>query len=389
MARSHEVEARRDGGPKTLKSSSNARRRPRGPRKKQSRPSGSKDAGNSDDKKCRNCGRYGHWAKECRQPKRAQANLTQAEDDGEDPSLLMAQVCELSVAPAGVHLDDVLSASDDDVERLEGWYLDTGATNHMMGREDVFSDLDRSIVGSVKFGDGSLVSIKGRGFVIFNTKDGAHKVLTGVFIPRLHNNIVSLGQLDENGAKIIIDDGELRIWDRQQRLLTKVRRGANCLYVRRLDIARPVCLSARLDDDAWRWHDRASATSPSTRYDACLLSTWCAVCRSWTMSTSSAMSASPRSRAVTIPQEDHLPCQATARAGPRRCLRPNHTGNSWWTTLLPSPRRRSLPLHVGCVDVRKRRCSGLNRANSSHGGSSIWSQAADDPHRQWRRVHLG
>lgn len=57
-------------------------------------------------------------------------------------------------------------------------------------------------------------------------------------------------------AKILINDGELRIWDRKQRLLTKVRCGTKRLYVLHLDITCPVCLTARHDDDAWRWHDR-------------------------------------------------------------------------------------------------------------------------------------
>lgn len=43
---------------------------------------------------------------------------------------------------------------------MDGWYLDTGATNHMTGRRDVFSELDTSIGigGSVRFGDGSTAS---------------------------------------------------------------------------------------------------------------------------------------------------------------------------------------------------------------------------------------
>lgn len=56
----------------------------------------------------------------------------------------------------------------------------------MTGQEEIFSDLDRSIVGSIKFSDGSVVSITGCGSVVFNTKDGARKVLSGMFlIPRL------------------------------------------------------------------------------------------------------------------------------------------------------------------------------------------------------------
>jgi len=38
--------------------------------------------------------------------------------------------------------------------------------------------------------------------------------------------------------------------------LVKVRRGANHLYVLHLETAQPLCLAARKDDEAWRWHER-------------------------------------------------------------------------------------------------------------------------------------
>jgi hypothetical protein len=54
---------------------------------------------------------------------------------------------------------------------MEGWYLDTGATNHMMGWYDIFSNLDRAMRGSVKFSDGSVVAIQGYGTVIFSRRN--------------------------------------------------------------------------------------------------------------------------------------------------------------------------------------------------------------------------
>ena len=53
-----------------------------------------------------------------------------------------------------------------------------------------------------------------------------------------------------------IDRGILRIWDRQGRLLVKVSRGPNCLYVVCLKVLQPLCAAVRGDDEAWRWHKR-------------------------------------------------------------------------------------------------------------------------------------
>jgi transposase InsO family protein len=48
----------------------------------------------------------------------------------------------------------------------------------------------------------------------------------------------------------------MRIWDRHHRLLAKVTRGTNRLYVLNVQVAQPLCLAARWDDEAWQWHER-------------------------------------------------------------------------------------------------------------------------------------
>jgi hypothetical protein len=126
----------------------------------------------------------------------------------------------------------------------------------MIGRREFLTELDFDVRGSVKFGDASGVEIKGVGS-IFTAESGEHRLLTGVYyIPALRNSIISLGQLDESGSRVEIKDGVMRIWHRHHRLLAKVTRGTNRLYVLNVEIAQPLCLAARRDDEAWQWHER-------------------------------------------------------------------------------------------------------------------------------------
>ena len=53
----------------------------------------------------------------------------------------------------------------------------------------------------------------------------ASSALTDVYyIPQLRSSIISIGQLDERGSEVLIKDGVLRIRDREQRLLAKVKK---------------------------------------------------------------------------------------------------------------------------------------------------------------------
>ena len=78
------------------------------------------------------------------------------------------------------------------------WYVDNGASNHMTGERSYFSELNESIKGKVKFGDGSCVDINGKGSILFEAKTGEHRLLTDIYyIPDLKRNILSLGQATE------------------------------------------------------------------------------------------------------------------------------------------------------------------------------------------------
>jgi len=226
---------------------------------------------------CLNCGKGGHWAKDCRGKKNA-AHVAEAQEE-ERALMYVAAETEVtaplntspfptstppstaaSQAPIHLHERKVLLHLSSEEEEAAGpcrWVLDTGATNHMTGSRRVFAELDSGVTGTVRFGDGSVVSIEGKGTVLFALKSGEHHRLDGVYyIPRLTTNIVSLGQMDEDGYKVVIEEGILRLFELQRQLLAKVQRSPSRLYLLDMVIAAPVCLTARVGDVAWRWHEQ-------------------------------------------------------------------------------------------------------------------------------------
>ena len=135
--------------------------------------------------------------------------------------------------------------------------MDTGASNHMSGARAAFSCIDAGVTGSVRFGDGSVARIEGIGTVIFSCKTGEHRAITNVYyLPNLTANIISVGQLDESGYQVLVEGGVMRVRDEERRLLAKIHRNLGRLYVLDVNIAQPVCLAARGEEEAWVWHAR-------------------------------------------------------------------------------------------------------------------------------------
>jgi hypothetical protein len=159
-----------------------------------------------------------------------------------------------------IHLvEDKVLAHFSDEEKVEchRWVLDTGTTNHMTGCKSAFCDLDLNIHGTVKFKDSSVMCIEGMGTMLFSCKNGEYRVFTEVyFIPRLITNIIIVGQLDEIGFQTVIEGGVMKIRDANRRLLAKVFRSPNRMYVLSVELAMRVCLSVHGVECASLWHSR-------------------------------------------------------------------------------------------------------------------------------------
>lgn len=216
--------------------------------------------------RCYNCQGFGHYAGECKKAKRerdqrAEANLAQVDADGDEPALLMAE-CDVKESQGSIMLNEAcvvpeLKLGSEKLAESSTWYLDNGASNHMSGQRNKFAELDESVKGEVRFGDGSTVNIEGKGSIIFNCKNGEKRRLQEVYyIPSLRNNIISLGQLSEEGNKIVLQGEYLWVNDKQGKLLMKVKRAVNRLYKIDIEDSRPICLLTKAEEISWLWHSR-------------------------------------------------------------------------------------------------------------------------------------
>lgn len=217
--------------------------------------------------KCFNCNGYGHFAADCRKQRRQrerekeqtqEANLTQTED--EEPTLLFTECREKE--PNVVLLSEgglVPSLNADGKRSADSnlWYLDNGASNHMTGSKSKFKELDESVTGEVKFGDGSTVKIEGKGPIAVKCKNSEEWLLPEVYyIPSLRNNIISLGQLSENGKRVVLLGEYLWVYDENERPLMKVKRSSNRLYRIIVEDTPATCFLSKIEEDSLLWHSR-------------------------------------------------------------------------------------------------------------------------------------
>ncbi|XP_023748855.1 uncharacterized protein LOC111897122 [Lactuca sativa] len=211
--------------------------------------------------RCYECQELGHYASECKAKKQQDQEVNLAADE-EEPTLLLTVCGEKNIEVVLLNEEKVYPSQLKESNEENIWYLDNGASNHMIGCRGLFAELNEKVTGQVRFGDGSRVPIKGKGALLFDCKNGDQFDIPDVYyIPALHNNIISLGQMTEEGYDIGMKNEFLRMYDEAGILVMKVQRSKNRLYKIKLTPGKPVCLAMSIDDDSWLWHARMGHTN--------------------------------------------------------------------------------------------------------------------------------
>ncbi|TXG53855.1 hypothetical protein EZV62_019111 [Acer yangbiense] len=185
---------------------------------------------------CYYCHDLRHFQYECPK-KETKANYEEASEE----MLLMAYV------------EDVK-----EVNKEELWFLDSGCSNHMCGKKELFSVFDGGFRESVKLGNNSNMAVMGKGNVQLQV-NGIMQVITGVFyVPDLKNNLLSIGQLQEKGLAILIQHGKCKIYHPERGLIMEIIWTFKLQWLENLSVK---------EDGAWL----PQLTAPSTVCKNCLV----------------------------------------------------------------------------------------------------------------------
>ncbi|XP_070665943.1 uncharacterized protein [Malus domestica] len=93
------------------------------------------------------------------------------------------------------------------------WFVDSACSNHMTSQESLLLNLDRSVTCKVKIGTGDLVQAIGKGTLVVNTKHGKRYINEVLLVPRLDENLLSVGQMMEHGYYVLFGGNMAVIFD--------------------------------------------------------------------------------------------------------------------------------------------------------------------------------
>jgi Reverse transcriptase (RNA-dependent DNA polymerase)/gag-polypeptide of LTR copia-type/Integrase core domain/GAG-pre-integrase domain/Domain of unknown function (DUF4219)/Zinc knuckle len=216
--------------------------------------------------KCYNCNKLGHYQYECKEASKKVVRCYHCNKLGHTQSQCYTRKREeeqVSYAQEGEgeqeEEEDVLfmAHTSHEIDPTTIWFLDSGCSNHMTGYKDQFITLDNSFKSSVKLGDSKTIQVEGRGTVSVMTAGGVRYLQNVYFIPRLSQNLLSIGQLTSNGYEVNFNGKVCTIKDESSdQLIASVEMAENKLFPLEMTTVKDQVFIAKEVKVTDLWHQR-------------------------------------------------------------------------------------------------------------------------------------
>jgi hypothetical protein len=223
--------------------------------------------GNSAKKKraCFHCGKKGHFKRECRKWLAEQSD-TQANRGGVAGGHQAAAVTgrnEPETSERAWAISRHIRTVASEAQQTDPWYLDSAATSHMTNCKDLFTSFEY-VKDMVAVADGRQLDSQGRGTIRIRFTSEWIRIHQVLYVPGLQGNLLSVGQLVENGIECRFSSQGAELRQAGETLARANREGRNFILrpTRGAHEARNTTVAIRhskqdLDSDSYElWHRR-------------------------------------------------------------------------------------------------------------------------------------
>ncbi|KAG8493279.1 hypothetical protein CXB51_010854 [Gossypium anomalum] len=101
----------------------------------------------------------------------------------------------------------------------------------MASDERLFKNLNRSFTSKVRVGNGNLIEAKGKGDVVISTHLGNKAIFDVLYVPDIDQNLLSVGQLIENGYSLLFKNDSCVVEDAFGQILVIVAMTDRCFML--------------------------------------------------------------------------------------------------------------------------------------------------------------